>query len=380
MADFPLRTELFEVYRTGALSVPNTKISATEIDRAGSDMNLLAAAATLMGETIIGRMARGYAGAFVDTAERERLDRVIFDRTKLSRLAAAPALVTLTLTRPAGPALAGVVQGGLRGSSPQPTRVRTTSGITYFLKSSVTFLLADLGPHDVVAEAELAGHDYSVDAGQGWTFMDAPFDGTIVAANAAASAGSADEETDADYRSRSYSFFTSLRRATFAAVMDGLRATSGIKTAALNELIGADGMAARVGEAFVLDSIDRGNEALTALAALQLIEHRGFGIPVVVYPGEITYVPVEFTGVEFDASIASDTDGTFDKVRAAITAALGNQRGGQSLLRSTILAAARSVPGFMCEDSDLTDPLGTLVPSTPGSAIRTKPELITLVP
>lgn len=368
-----------QAWRSGALAVPSTKISAAEIDRDGSDLNLIAAACSVMGDAIVARAALAYSGVFEATAKGQRLDRVIFDRKGLARVAAAPGLVTLTLERPTFAAGAGNIQGGLRGSTPQPTRVRVGSGASYFLKASVPFGATDLGPFTVVAEAELAGDAYAVDADQTWQFVDAVFDASIVVTNVEKSAGSAEEQTDAQYLALAREFFPTLRRATQRAILNGLLSTPGVASASVNEVLFPDGEAARAVEAFVLDDINRSNAALVARAQLTQLEYRALGIPVFLGGGVPDYVDIEFTDVEFDASIVSDTGACFEQVRTRVVAALNNQLPGQKLLRSTILAAARAVPGFLVEDTDLTEPLSTLVPGTTSTVFRTKPELVTLV-
>ena len=379
MADFPSRTELLRAFRAGAMAVQGTRLSAREIDREGSDLNLIAAAATLMGEAVVHRIARAYSGVFEDTATKERLDRVVFDRKGLPRQPAYPAVVTLSLSRAAATAGAGTIQGGVRGSSPAPARIRK-GGIVYYLTESASFGALDLGPVEVVAEAELAGTAYQVAAGDGWQWVDAIFDSTIAATNAEDAAGASDEETDEQYRARAKDYFPGLSKATLRALLGAARSASGVSVASVAERIDADGAAARVVEAFVLDALGTSNQALAERTRRELISTRALGIPVVVSGGVPDYVSIEFTGVEFDTALVEDTADCFRRVQTAIVSRLQNQVPGQKLLRTTILAAARSVPGFLCEDSDLTDPLGTLTPSDDNVVLRTKPELITLVP
>lgn len=382
MADLPTRAELFRRFRNGALAVPGTLISPTEIDREGSDLNLLAAAAAIMGEEIVNRMALCLAGVFEDTASGDRLDRVIFDRKGLPRKGSAPFVGEVQLTRPTAAAGAGVVEGALPGEGPPgPTRIRSNRGITYLITEDAIFGAADLGPVTVPIQAETSGIDQGVDADQAWSFVDVPFDSTILISNPdpdGETAGGSDEEADEDYRARASRFFETLRRGTLPAIEFGLLSTSGIASATVLEVLeSGTGLPACSGEAFILDELGRANEELAARGLLSLLEYRALGIPIRVTAGTIDFIPIEFSGTGFDSTIVNDTSVSRANVRLRIVSALGNQQPGQELLRSTILAAAKSEPGFIVEDSNLIEPSLRLVPSTKDITFRTRPELIT---
>lgn len=378
MADLPSREELFQRFRDSALAVADTKLSAREFDRPGSDLNLIAAAAAIMGEEMTRRMAQAVANSFEDTAESNGLDRVVFDRKGLPRKPAAPAVGQIELTRPAATAGAGVIVGGLPGSGPPaPTRIRTNQGIVYFLTENAVFGAADLGPITATVQAELAGIEQEVDENQAWNFVDVPFDTTIVIANPAEMAGAADEENDVRYRARAKNFFPTVRRGTIGAVQFGLDSTPGVDSATVIETINpTNGLPACSAQGFILDVLEQANQTLAARAQLVQLEYRPIGIPVVLIPGVPQFVDIEFSGSSFDTSIVLDTSTAANDVKTAIIAALNNQRPNQQLLRSTILAAARSVPGFVIEDTDLVEPAGTLIPASADVVFRTKRELI----
>lgn len=360
--------------------MPNPKVSAREINREGSDLNLLATAATVMGEEVVNRMARAMAGAFEDTAEGAALDRVILDRKGLPRLPAAPAVVSLELTRPTNLAGAGILPGGPAGSGPPaPTRLRTNQNIVYFLLEPAVFGAADLGPITVPAQAEIAGLENEVGPNQQWSFLDTPFDQTIEVSNPdeEVAAGASDDESDDAYRSRSRDFYSTVRRGTLGAIELGVRSTPGVASgSALETLSASTGLPACHVEAYYLDALGRSNQTLGARVGLNLLTYRAAGIPVVRVDGVVQNVTINFDLFDFDTKIVVDTAQAFDDVRNAIVAALGNQRPGQNLLRSTILAAARSIPGVLVEDSDLLEPAGTLIPSSSEITFRTRKELI----
>ena len=378
MADLPTRQELFDRWRDGALTTPGTRISAREIDREGSDLNLMGAAMSLMGEEIVRRMARALAGVFEDTAESDALDRVVFDRKGLPRLPTAPSVGEVQLNRPTFAAGAGTIPGGDPGTGPpSPTRIRTNRGIIYTLTRNAIFGATDLGPITVDIQAELAGLAQEVDALQSWSFVDTPFDETITIANADETAGASDEEADPNYKSRAKAFFPTIRRGTLGAIEFGFASTPGIASVSVIEVIAAGtGLPACSVQGFILDALDQGNETLAARGLLTQLEFRAAGIPVQAIAGTPQFVNVDFVGTSFDTSIVLDTSQAADDVRSFIVAALNNQRPGQNLLRSTIIAAAKNVPGFVIEDSDLVEPAGALIPASSDIAFRTLREKI----
>jgi len=382
MADLPTRQELFRRWRNAALAVPGTRVSPREIDRAGSDLNLLAAASSIMGEEIVNRAARAYAACFEATARRECLDRVVFDRKGLPRLPAAPSVGMVRLERAAFAGGAGTIVGGLPGSLPTPTRIRTQTGITYLLTRNSVWGALDLGPFYVPIQAELAGLESEVDEGQAWSWADPPFDTTIEITNddptngAGETAGAADEETDEAYQARARNFFNTVRRGTTGAVEFGLRSTPGIASVAVYETLDASSSPACSGRAYVLDALGQASQTLAARGALTLIEYRPIGIPVVISEATPQYVSIKFVAAAYDTRLVTDTGAANDDVRTAIIGALENQQAGGLLYRSTILAAARSVVGFVIEDTNLTEPAATLIPATSDLAFRTRRELI----
>ena len=379
MADLPTRDELFQRGRSAALTVPGTRISAKEIDRAGSDANLLFAAMALIGQEIVNRAALALSGCFESTARGQRLDRVIFDRKQLPRLPANPATITVSLQRPTAGAGSGTVQGNLPGATPSPTRIQTSTGIVYLITQNVTFGSSDLGPHTVIAQAELAGIASEVSGPQTWTFLDAPFDPTITITNSADAAFASEQEEDGAYLARARSFFPTLRRGTLPAIEFGLRSTPGVASVSAYESVApGSGFPASSVSAFVLDQLGQANDTLALSADVKLLEYRAAGIPVFIQPGVPQYEKIVFQGLAFDSRIQNDTNAGVALVQTAIVAALNNQLPGQKLERATIVAAAKSIPGTIISNSSLVTPAADLVPGNPNIAFRTRTDLITI--
>lgn len=376
MPDLPTRTELVARWKAAAVAVPETDVSARIVDQEGSDLNLLANSDSIMGEEIVGRLARALAALFESTADAEKLDRLVFDRKGLTRLPAAPALMSsFELSRPTAGAGAGTVDGGPPGSIPAPTRVRTPAGIVYLLTEPAVFGALDLGPITVTGQAQLAGLANEVEAGQSWTFLDPPFDPTILISNPDPSAGAADEESDDRYRLRAKDFFATLRRGTRAAIELGLRSTPGVASVTVEEVLDLTGTPVAKVVAHVLDFLDRSNETLASRASLSLLEYRALGIPVQILAGVPQYVNIRYIP-RFNTALVRNTSAALVDVNLAIVAALSTQAPDQNLERSTILAAIRSVPGVLVDPEDLIEPAGVLVPAATGNVFRTRTELI----
>lgn len=377
MADLPTRAELFEIGRDAVIGTPNTRISVEQIDKPGSNANLLLAMMSLLAETVSNRAGDLVLDTFEETAEGDALSRLVGDRKNIKRLPATPAVVTLSLSRASAAAGAGSIVGGLPGSSPSIARIRNNRGIVYTLLETASFGALDLGPVTVLAQAEIAGLDYEVDRDQTWQFLTAVFDSSIVVSNAETAAGADDAEDDDRLRSRSKRFYPSLRRGTKQAILYGIRDVPGVASGTVEEIVGADGTPAGQGRGYVLDILGNANQALADRAQLALVEYRALGVPVPVYAGSTQYVPIEFANLDFDTDLVADTTDAFDRVKLSIIAALENQQSGQKLYRSTILAAARKIAGVIVEDEDLIEPVGTLTPAASVS-LRSRRELITV--
>lgn len=378
MSDLPTRTELFERVKAATLATPNTRISPKEIDREGSDANLLAAAASLMGEEIVTRAAQELAGCFEDTATGTKLDRVVFDRKQLPRKPATPAVVGLTLTRPTFALGAGNIVGGLPGQTPPPTRIQTNGGIVYILTQSAVFGPTSLGPVNVTAQAELAGLASEVEANQDWSFIDPIFDDSVIVSNPLPSAGAADQESDLAYRARAKNFFPTIRRGTKGAIDFGLQSVPGVASESIFEFTNPDGLPAGIVTGFILDELNQSNPTLAAIGLLSLLEYRAFGIPVILLSGTPLFVSIALF-VEYDTSVVNDTVSAQNAVRAAVVAALNNQQPGKTLYTSTIIAAAKSVPGVVVPGNALVVPTGDIVPLTSDVTFRTRLEFISFL-
>lgn len=363
MPDFPTREELAQRWRAGVVTTPGTRLSGKEIDRQGSDLNALQAAMTLMGEAVVTRIAQRFGASMESTAEGDDLDRVIFDRKQLPRKGRAPAVVDLVLQRAAATIGAGSVPAG--------TRVQVGRGAVYQLGLPVVFGALDLGPFTVRAECVTAGTEFEVSDNQSWGFLDAVFDTSIRITNPTAAAGASDGEPDDQYKARSRGFYRAARRGTMDAIVFGLQSTDGVALGSALEVLDPTTFlpASRV-RCFAQDQIGRGNDGLAARAQVALLGYRAAGVPAIVEASTPVSTTVRIRGLLLDSRFAMDTDERVEAVRAAVVATGNGQVAGAALLRSTLIAAIKSVQGVIFEDTMLIEPAASVQPSSIYEVIR----------
>ena len=111
MPDLPTWQALFRVGRDEILA-RSDRLTIEAIEREGSDVNALVAAAAAIGDEVVGQLATGLGGLFLDTAKGEALDRLVFDRYGMTRKAAAPAFGTVLFATTAATAAAFTIPAG----------------------------------------------------------------------------------------------------------------------------------------------------------------------------------------------------------------------------------------------------------------------------
>jgi hypothetical protein len=107
-----------------------------------------------------------------------------------------------------------------------------------------------------------------------------------------------------------------------------------------------------------------------------LITYRAAGIPVDVSGGTVLPQAVRWN-VDFAAGI--DQDAAREQVRAVTVAVTQFLRPGQTLFRSSLIAAAKSIAGVVVNDNSLELPVGDTVPSLVTQLIRTAPQDVMFV-
>jgi uncharacterized phage protein gp47/JayE len=354
--DFPTFRQLFQSGRAEILATPGNRVPATVIDRDGSTVNVLVASSAAMGDELARQAVTAFRATFVDTASGQDLDRLAFDRFNLLRKPAAPTIGQVTITRPA-PGPVGTLPAGHRIRDPQ-------SGITVELTSAVSFAGADTSKTGNV-RGLVAGAGQDLLAGRLTQFVDAPFDSTLRATNAAPTTGSGDAETDPAFRDRIRLFFTASQKGTIAAIQLGALSVVGVDKVTVIEVIDTDGTPARLVECFVADVAGNVNQTLADAVKDALVDFRAAGINVIVPVSTAQFVDIELE-LSFQAGV--DTLAAETAAKDAVVVFVNSLRPGQTLTVSGIAAAVLQIQGIT--NVIVRVPVGDLVPAI-GQTIRT---------
>lgn len=374
MPDLPNRVVLFNVFADEVLvraegRSDGRRISAAEVFTDGSDINLIGAAGSAMGEEIVRQLGRGLQALTLDGARGIELDRWCADRYsgEVVRKTAAPALVSLTLARPTATAGAGVFPSG--------SRVQTSGGVQFITTADATFGASTLAT-TVEARAVNAGVGGNVLAGAINAFVTQPFDSTMTVTNPVFASGGDDTELDASLRARARLFFASARRGTLGAVEFGALTVSGVRQATAEEEIDGDGYLTGRVFLYIADANGQANASLASAVTLAVREYRAAGLPVIVVGASPVFTPITLA-LAFEANV--DTTVAFNRVRQVVLGQVNQTRPNKTLYRSLITTAARSVPGVIVGDGAVVVPAGDIVPAA-GQVIRTRLDLITAAP
>lgn len=361
--DLPNRDDLFTVGRRFVRTAPNTRINPNLVDVAGSDLNLIVGVPSLMGEAVVAAMARCQAGQFFDSSRKDQLDRLASDRLGLPRKPENPATVDLLLARPTA------VAGG--GTVAASSRVQTADGTAFSLDVDVVFgsgVLSQTG----TGTALVAGVGGNVAAGAIRTFLDAPFDATIVPSNPTPAAGGAAAESDAAFKGRIRGFFATIRRGVLGAIEFGATTVPGVAVSKAYEVENpGTGLPGGAVELIIGDA--NGNATTDMIQAVRdvMLTYRAAGIPVIVSSGIVVRELVSWL-LSYQTGI--DTKQAQSNVRA-ITVALNQFNApGAPMRRATLLSGASSVPGVIVAHESLVAPAGDVFPVDNNHIIRVLPE------
>lgn len=342
----PSRSTLFAVFRRSLVTAPLSRLNPAVVDVAGSDLNLIAGAASLMGEEISAQLAQCLLDSFADTAENDALDRLAGDRYGLTRLGATPATVSVTFGRVSFAAGAGTIPAG--------TRVQSVSGTQFSTDVDLAFGGTDLSKN-VTATALIVGPDSNLAPGQISVIVDAVFDPIITCTNLSYAAGGADPETDVSFRARIRGFFAALRRGVLGAIEFGARQVAGVSVATAFEIDNPNtGDPAGAVELIIADANGNASPTMVQEVADELVNWRACGIPVFVSGGTVFFQPVVWS---FAIQAGFNQQTVRDEITAVTVAVAQFLNPGQSLLRSTLIAAAHTVPGAIIANSSLQLPL-----------------------
>lgn len=364
--DFPSRADLFLVARNEILA-RSRLLSAEAVERAGTDVNVLIAAGSAMGDEVVGQLLTLCAGLFLDSAEDVALDKLVFDRYGLVRKPAAPSRVTVNFRTTAPNPTAF--------SIPVGTALQTSDGIQFVTEVAASFPASSTGPVFVQARSVLAGLSQQVKAGT-ITNITSQISGSpsdLRVTNNAASAGAADRESDEELRDRARRFWTTARRGTLAAIETRALAVPGVLRATALEAIDAIGRQNRwvyliVADRFTdalatLNATDPSyavqSQALASAVFNSLDDTRCGGIFVQVQVAQVVLLQI---GLNLTFSAGVDLEEVAARARSRVVSYVNELAPGESFVPADALSALTEVNGLIITGNEIATPSGTVVP------------------
>lgn len=376
----PTFRDLFRIARDEVL-VRNAQLSREAVEREGADANAIVATGAAMADEVLMQLGDGLAGLFLDSAERDALDRLVFDRYGLVRLPAANALVSVQFTTTAANPAAFTI--------PTQTLLSTEDGVQFVTTGPAVFPVASTGPILVTARSVLAGADQQVRKNTIQTIV-APVTGApsdLAVNNPLASAGAADEETDASLRSRARNFFVNVRAGTMRAIEQGALAVAGVKKAKAFEALDSVGRQSRVVLLMITDAYTEllaemdvspvnyqaQSQQLAVSVFNGLSDVRAAGIYVHIQVAQVVLLSVRLS-LQFRAG--SNVDDVAMRARAAVVTAINATAPGTTVALASLRTALRGVAGLAYSGDEIVSPAGNVVPKAL-QAVRTQLALVT---
>ena len=292
------------------------------------------------------------------------------DRIGLPRKSENPASVDLTLARP--------TDAGRGGHDPQrDDRPDAATGTQYALDADVGFGSTDL-TKTVSATCTEAGPDRERPGGRDHAVgVPRRSDATIAVTNQTQAAGGANAETDPAYLGRALGFLrTTIRRGVLGAIEFGATEVAGVTVAKAIEVVNP-GNSLPAGAVQLVVSDDNGFSSGAIIQAVvdSLLSFRTAGIPVFVVGGSVVYQAVRWVGLEY--AVGSDELQSQADIAAVTVAAAQFLAPSQTLRRSLLTAAAKTVPGVDVPDGALVNPPGDVFTTAPQQIIRIRPQDVT---
>lgn len=249
----------------------------------GSALDALSGLSAMGVEEVMRLVLQRAAGLFVETARGADLDTIVYDRTGLTRNAAAAAIGEVTVTR-------GSAVGDVVIAAGAVFRAVDDDGFLDFEADDAVTMLAADDEATVAVTAAATGRRYNVQAGEViYTSLSG-----CTCSNDEAMAGGAAEEADEAFRGRARRFYATARRGTVAAQMEGALDVDGVAAVTVDESNIAPEDGGYVG-VYVADAEGTGNTALAAAVELELEDWRPVGVQLHVVPAERQELTVALT-------------------------------------------------------------------------------------
>jgi uncharacterized phage protein gp47/JayE len=359
--DFPTRLDLYGIGRAYMLTRAQL-IDPNEVDKRGSDANLFVGSGAVMLAHIVRHLAYATARLFLDSAEGDDLDRLVFDRYGEARKGATPAVGTVRFWR--------VSTAAGNGTIPIGTKLVALNGAEY-----ITTTAAHFGALDLTATADVravqAGKAPQVGRNQIRKFApsNAVFDTTLQLTNDDPTAHGEDREDDETFRNRMRNFWLSVRRGTLGAIEFGALTVPGIVSATAVEAIEGTASPARIVNLYIADSSGVASAAMTRTVIAALADYRAAGIRVIVWPSMPSIVSIVLK-LAFQSGV--DTVTLTQQVITAVIEYVNSLPVSAPLLVGELAAVLVRFKqnGLIVNSGSIVAPAGDVYPD-PGMTLRT---------
>lgn len=346
------------------------RIDPAQVDYEGSDSNIIVGVSSVIGDQIIKQLAARVGALTLANAEKEDLDRWMYDRYQLIRKGASPALTSCRVFRTSTTGGAGTVNVG--------TRISSNVGTEYITTTPTSFGVSDLTSTCDV-RASQAGKATQVGAGSLNAFADPSqlFDRSLQIINDEPAAGGEDAEEDDVFRARGRNFWRAARRGVLGAIEFGATTVAGVVSAQAIEALTSGATPARVVNLYISDSTGVASRALADLVKTALGEWRAGGVAVLVYTSNPLLVDIQLR-LAFRANV--DTISLTNNISAALLEFVNSIPVNGTLYVGDLYSVMRRYveDGLVLNLGSIVAPVGDLVP-TVGQTIRTELARITVV-
>lgn len=360
MADLPTFDELYELAKV-EVQARNPRLTDFE---EGSNLDAITGAGAMLADEVIRIVVSRFRRHFVDTAEGDDLDALVWDRLRMKRKEATGAIGVVTWTK-GDPGASYTIPAGfiLRGTYLGETiEVATTAAVAVASSDSEVDL-----PCQVINRV---GRDSSFPDGVIDTVA-APHtaDPGATVTNSDRFVGGRDRESDNELRARFRRFFEALRRGTVGALEMGALSVPGVSYVTVDEgtIRCGDGGFVRV---YVGDPDANSNVTLAAQVVAELEHWRAAGILVVVDGAEREEIPLHVT---LFIRAGANRGAIAEAVRASVLGYTDDLAPKETLRISRVHKHAHDAHADVL-GAQVTTPAGDTVPAAPHHALRVRPE------
>lgn len=363
MPDLPSRLDYAARGRDYVLSRAK-KIDPQQVDVEGSNINIHVGSSAVMTAHATRHLAYATARLFAANAEKEDLDRYAWDRYRMTRKGASPAVARVRVYRDVA---------GAQGSVPIGTNIEALTGEVYTTTSVAAFASSDVSSACDVRAAQ-AGKATQVGKNMLRRFQkpEQLFDKTLKVTNDVAAAGGEDAEEDEDFRNRIRLFWTTARRGTLPAIEFGALAVPGVTSARAIEVIAGNGYPGRLVNLYIADGSGVANATLAQLVRANLEDYRAGGVAVIIHES-MPYLVGITLALSYRAGV--DTVALQEAVRAAVVEFVNSLPVNGTLAVGDLYSVLRRYAddGVVIGQGTIVAPVGDLVPDV-GQTLRTTPE------